>query len=131
LDDTTTSAIAAIGSAPATVEKAAATIEGEADLGEWIRFGLVMLRAKGTLTLIHRADRVDAVLAHLAGRAGEVTVFPLWPGAGQPASRVLVRARKQVASPAKLCAGLTLHGPDGRFSEDAEAVLRGGAGLVL
>ncbi|HEX3881630.1 MAG TPA: methyltransferase [Stellaceae bacterium] len=118
-------------SAPATAERATATIESTADLGEWIRFGLVMLRAKGTLTLVHRADRIDAVLAHLAGRAGEVTVFPLWPGNGQPASRILVRARKQIASPARLCAGLTLHTPDGRFSEDAEAVLRGGAGLVL
>lgn len=118
-------------SAPATTEKATATIEGAADLGEWIRFALVMLRAKGTLTLVHRADRIDAVLGNLAGRAGEVTVFPLWPGNGQPASRILVRARKQIASPARLCAGLVLHAPDGRFTEDAEAVLRGGAALVL
>ncbi len=119
------------GTQPATPEKAAATIEGRADLGDWVRFALTMLRAKGTLTMIHRADRIDAVLAHLAGRAGEVTIFPLWPGGGQPASRVLVRARKQVASPARLCPGLVLHGPDGRFTEEAEAILRGGAGLAM
>jgi tRNA1(Val) A37 N6-methylase TrmN6 len=119
------------GTHPATVERATATIEGRADLGEWVRFALTMLRAKGTLTLIHRADRIDTVLAHLAGRAGEVTIFPLWPGAGQPATRVLVRARKQIASPARLCAGLVLHAPDGRFTADAEAVLRGGAALAM
>ena len=119
------------GTQPATPEKAAATIEGHADLGEWVRFALTMLRAKGTLTLVHRADRIDAVLAQLAGRAGEVTIFPLWPGGGQPASRVLVRARKQVASPARLCAGLVLHEPDGRFTAEAEAVLRGAAGLAM
>lgn len=119
------------GSEPANAEKSAATIEGEADLGDWVRFALTMLRAKGTLTFIHRADRIDTLLGHLAGRAGEVVVFPLWSGAGQPASRIVVRARKQVAAPARLAAGLVLHEPDGRFTAAAEAVLRGGAALTL
>ncbi|HVC52808.1 MAG TPA: methyltransferase [Stellaceae bacterium] len=119
------------GSEPATPEKSAATIEGAAELGDWVRFALTMLRAKGTLYFIHRADRIDALLAQLAGRAGEVVVFPLWPGAGQPASRILVRARKQIAAPARLAAGLVLHEPDGRFTAAAEAVLRGGAPLTL
>jgi hypothetical protein len=30
-----------------------------------------MVRAKGTVTFIHRADRIDALLGQLAGRAGE------------------------------------------------------------
>ncbi|HEX5319073.1 MAG TPA: methyltransferase [Stellaceae bacterium] len=119
------------GKAPGTAGKAAATIEGEADLGEWVRFALMMLRAKGTLHFIHRADRIDTVLAQLSGRAGEVTVFPLWPDGQKPASRVLVRARKQVASPARLLPGLVLHEPDGRFTAAAEAVLRGGAALAM
>jgi len=119
------------GSVPSTAEKSAATIEGAADLGDWVRFALMMLRNKGTLHFIHRADRIDAVLGHLYGRAGEVTVFPLWPGVGPPASRILVRARKQVASPARLAAGLVLHEPDGRFTTAAEAVLRGAAALTL
>jgi len=119
------------GSEPASAEKAAATIEGEADLGDWVRFALIMLKPKGALHFVHRADRIDSLLAQLAGRAGEVVVFPLWPGEGQPAARILVRARKQVAAPARLAAGLVLHEPDGRFTADAEAILRGGAGLVL
>lgn len=119
------------GSPPANAAKAAATIEGEADLGDWVRFALAMLRGKGTLTLIHRADRVDALLGQLAGRAGEITLFPLWPAAGQAASRILVRARTQVAAPAQLLPGLVLHEPDGRFTAAAEAVLRGGAALPL
>ena len=111
--------------------KAAATIEGEAGLGDWVRFALAMVRGKGTVTLVHRADRIDALLGHLAGRAGEIVVFPLWPAAGRDASRILVRARKQVASPARLAAGLVLHEADGRFTAAAEAVLRGGEGLAL
>lgn len=111
--------------------RAEATIEGAAELGDWIRFALTMAKPKGTITFIHRADRIDAVLGQIAGRAGEVVVFPLWPGQGRPASRIIVRARKQVAAPARLAVGLVLHEPDGRFSPAAEAVLRGGDALVL
>lgn len=111
--------------------KAAATIEGEATLADWVRFAIAMVRGKGTLTFVHRADRIDALLGDLAGRAGEIVVFPLWPAAGRDASRVLVRARKQVAAPARLAPGLVLHEEGGRFTAAAEAVLRGGAGLAL
>ncbi len=111
--------------------KAAATIEGDADLAAWVRFSLAMVRPKGTVTFIHRADRIDALLGEIAGRAGEVVVFPLWPGEGRAASRVLVRARKQVAAPARLAAGLVLHRPDGRPTDRAEGVLREGRELEL
>jgi tRNA1(Val) A37 N6-methylase TrmN6 len=111
--------------------KAAAYVEGEADLGEWVRFALTMAKAKGTVTFIHRAGRIDTLIGQLAGRAGEIVIFPLWPGVGKPASRVLVRARKQIAAPARIAPGLVLHETDGRFTAAAEAVLRGGEGLVL
>jgi tRNA1(Val) A37 N6-methylase TrmN6 len=109
--------------------KAEATIEGEADLAAWVRFSLAMVRSKGTVTFIHRADRIDALLGQIAGRAGEVVVFPLWAGQGRDASRVLVRARKQIAAPARLAAGLVLHEADGRFTNAAEAILREARGL--
>jgi tRNA1(Val) A37 N6-methylase TrmN6 len=111
--------------------RAEATVEGDAALGDWIRFALSMVKPRGTVTLIHRADRIDAVLGQIAGRAGEVVVFPLWPGQGRPASRIVVQMRKQIAAPARLAVGLILHEPDGRFSAAAEAVLRGGDGLIL
>lgn len=111
--------------------KAAASMEGEAGLADWVRFALIMVREKGSITFIHRADRIDALLGQIAGRAGEVVVFPLWPGVGRPASRILVRARKQIAAPARMAPGLVLHGPDGRFTAEADAVLRGGEALAL
>ena len=114
-----------------TTGKSAATIEGDADLAAWVRFSLAMVRAKGTVTFIHRADRIDALLGQIAGRAGEVVVFPLWPGQGRPASRILVRVRKQIATPARLAAGLVLHESDGRFTVGADGVLREGRGLEL
>ncbi len=119
------------GTPAASPGKAMATIEGGANLGDWVRFALAMVRGKGTVSFVHRADRIDGLLAHLAGRAGEITVFPLWPMAGRAASRILVRAKTQVATPARLMPGLILHEADGRFTPAAEAVLRDGEGLVL
>jgi tRNA1(Val) A37 N6-methylase TrmN6 len=111
--------------------KTEATVEGEADLANWVRFALSMARPKGSVTFVHRADRIDALLAEIAGRAGEVVVYPLWPAPGKPAVRILVRARKQIATPARLAPGLVLHEPGGQLTRAAEGVLREGRGLDL
>jgi len=44
---------------------------------------------------------------------------------------VVVRARNGVGPPTRLAAGLVLHEPDGRYTAEAEAVLREGQGLGL
>jgi tRNA1(Val) A37 N6-methylase TrmN6 len=108
-----------------------ANVEGEARLADWVRFCLNMTRPKGSMTFIHRADRLDELMAELRQRAGDIAVFPLWPGGSRPASRVIVRARKDVATPTKLAPGLVLHEADGRYAAAAEAVLRDGAALAL
>ncbi|MFM9843892.1 MAG: tRNA1(Val) (adenine(37)-N6)-methyltransferase [Dongiaceae bacterium] len=108
-----------------------ANLEGEAELADWVRYCLNMVRSKGSVTFIHRADRLDSLLAELRQRAGDIAVYPLWPGGSRPASRVIVRARKDVATPTKLSSGMVLHEPDGRYSAAAEAVLRDGAALAL
>lgn len=118
--------------APATSPgKAAATIEGDADLAAWVRFCLAMVRPKGSVTFIHRADRLDALISEIAGRAGEVVIYPLWPAEDRPASRILVRARKQIAAPARLAPGLVLHRADGLPTARADGVLREGKGIEL
>ena len=111
--------------------KASANVEGEAELKDWVRFCLTMLKPKGSVVFIHRADRMDSLLAELRLRAGEIAVFPLWPGANRPASRILVRARKNVAAPARLSTGLTLHEADGSYTSAAEAVLRAGSAIDI
>ena len=116
---------------PPDAGKARAHVEGDAALVDWVRFALAMVRPKGSITFIHRADRLDALMAAVAGRVGDIAVFPLWPGMGKPASRVILRARKGVSTPTRLLPGLTLHEADGRYTAAADAVLRDGAGLVL
>jgi tRNA1(Val) A37 N6-methylase TrmN6 len=121
---------AARANAQSDARKAAATIEDDVSLDIWIDAALARLRAKGTLAMIHRADRLDDLLVALRGRAGEVVVFPLWPKAGVAAKRVIVRARKGLHSPLVLAAGLVLHEADGRFTAAAEAVLRDGVAVI-
>ncbi len=112
--------------------KTMANIEGAAKLGDWLRFALMMVRNGGTVTIIHRADRLDALLAELYGKAGGIVVFPLWPDrTSRPAKRVLVRAVRGSATPMRLAAGLVLHEPGGGYSEAADRILRHGAALPL
>lgn len=112
--------------------KAMANIESTARLGDWLRFALMMTRGGGTVTMIHRADRLDAVLAELHGRAGGIVVFPLWPDrTSRPAKRVLVRAVKGSATPMRLAAGMVLHETGGGYSEAADQILRHVAALPL
>ena len=112
--------------------KAMANMEGDAKLGDWLRFALMMVRQGGSVTIVHRADRLDGLLAQLHGRAGGLVVYPLWPDrSSRPAKRVLVRAVKGSATPLRLAAGLVLHEQGGGYSDSAEQILRHGAALPL
>ena len=103
-------------------------MEGAGGLAAWLDACLGFLKLGGTLTLIHRADRLDAVLALLAGG---IVVFPLWPGVGKAAKRVIVAARKGSAAPLEIRPGLVLHGPGGAYTPEAEAILREGRALPM
>lgn len=111
--------------------KQRACVEGAARLADWIEAGLAAIRRKGGITVIHRADRLDDIIALLHGRAGGIVVFPLWPRQGEAAKRVIVSARKGVKSPARLSPGLVLHRADGAFTPEADAILRGAGGLAM
>jgi len=108
-----------------------ATVEGPADLAAWIACALGLLRPRGSLTVIHRAERLDRLLALLPPACGDLAVFPLWPRQGENAKRVLVQARKGSAGPLRFLAGLALHDAGGAFTPAAEAVLRDARGLDL
>jgi tRNA1(Val) A37 N6-methylase TrmN6 len=107
-----------------------ATVEGESlSLSDWLSVALSLVRAKGSVTFIQRADRLDDILAGLRGQAGDIMVYPLWPKAGRAAKRVLVRARRGVASPLSLKSGMILHQDGGAYTAAAERVLRHAAAL--
>ncbi len=111
--------------------KATANAETEGSLQEWLHFAHLMARPQGFLHMIHRADRLDEILALLQGKFGNISLYPLWPGIGKAAKRVLIQAQKNVAGPLKLCQGMLLHEEDGCATEEAQAVLREGKAIFV
>lgn len=109
--------------------KGLSTTEGEASLPLWIDAACRALVPCGWLTVIHRGDRIDTLCASLTPRFGSIHLFPLWPRAGLPAKRVIVRARKGVRTPASVLPGMVLHEPDGAFTVKARQVLEEAQGL--
>ncbi len=98
-------------------------------LGDWMEAGLKRTAGGGTFTAIIRADRLVEVSARLPEQG--VAIFPLWPRAGQPAKRIVLQVRKGCRAASVLLPGLVLHQPDGRYTAEADAVLRDGASLAL
>jgi tRNA1Val (adenine37-N6)-methyltransferase len=98
-------------------------------LAAWLTAGMKRTVSGGTFTVILRADRLGVALAALPGRG--VTVFPLWPKVGIAAKRVILQARQGSRTPLQMLPGLVLHEADGKYTAEADGVLRGGASLAL
>ncbi|WP_246263296.1 tRNA1(Val) (adenine(37)-N6)-methyltransferase [Caulobacter soli] len=114
--------------APAPEKSGAWMADG--GLAAWTAFCLKAVREGGTITLIHRADRLADILALLAPKAGSFKIRPVAPFADAPAKRVIVRAIKTGKAPLMLLPPLVLHDREGSgHSAQAEAILRGEAGL--
>jgi tRNA1(Val) A37 N6-methylase TrmN6 len=111
--------------------RAAAHVMGGEGLAAWVRFFAAMAAPNALLTLIHRPDCLGELLELLDGRFGGIAVFPLYPKRGEPATRIIVQAKKGSRAGLTLLSGLVLHEEDGRYTEEAEAVLRGGEALDL
>jgi tRNA1(Val) A37 N6-methylase TrmN6 len=107
----------------------ARALRDEGRLGEWLVTGLKRVCARGTLTIIMRADRLDEALRVLPSRG--MRVLPLWPRAGEAAKRIVLQIRKNTRAPLALFPGLVLHEDDGRYTRTAEDILRGRASLAL
>lgn len=113
--------------APAPTRRAAWMADD--GLAAWTHFLIKAVREGGTITLIHRADRLDDILNLLAPKAGSVQVRPIHPFADAPAKRVLVRAVKTGKAPLRLLPGFVLHERGGAHTPAADAILRGAAAL--
>jgi tRNA1(Val) A37 N6-methylase TrmN6 len=94
-------------------------------LDGWVLACHAMLKSGGLLTMIHRADALPDVLAALSRRFGALAVKPVHPRVDAPASRILVRGRKDSRAPLTILPGLVLHDAEGRFTPQADAIHRG------
>ncbi len=110
-------------------EKAGAWM-ADGGLQAWTGFLLKAVREGGTITVIHRADRLADLLAQLGSKAASFRIRPIQPFADEPAKRVIVRAVKTGKAPLVLLPALVLHDREGgKHSAEAEAILRGTAAM--
>lgn len=96
----------------------------------WVRCAAASAKAGGVSIVIYPAEGLAALLAAFEGRFGGLTILPLCPRPGAPASRVLVLGRKGARAPLTLLASRALHGESGNgFGPDFDAIFRGAAPL--
>jgi tRNA1(Val) A37 N6-methylase TrmN6 len=110
--------------------KRAGAYLADAGLKAWTDLWLKAAREGGSITVVHRADRLADLLALLSPKAGSFRIRPVHPFADEPAKRVLVRAVKTGKAPLQLLPPLILHDRSGaKHTPEAEAILRGEAAL--
>ena len=111
--------------------KARAHIGMEGTLDSWVKCACALTRAGGHISFIHRADALDRLLTVMPKRLGDLHVLPIMPKPKTPATRVLVRGKRDARAPVTLLPPLILQDENGESSAAAEAVLRHGAALAF
>ncbi len=98
----------------------------EGGLALWIAFCARLVRGKGTLALIHRADQLRPILAALPADFGALHIRFIHPRESEPAIRVIVLATRGSKAPTSITPPLCLHGTDGAFTQEAADLHEGG-----
>ncbi len=111
--------------------KRLANIETSGDLEKWIRSAAKALNTDGTLTLIHRADRQEEIISYLINEFGGLVIKPIVTRPDTPPKRIIVRAIKGALYSLKVACPLIIHAPDGRYTSEADAVLRDSAPILV
>jgi tRNA1(Val) A37 N6-methylase TrmN6 len=96
-------------------------------IAAWVDHALSLIRPDGTLTLILRADGVEALRSIHTNR--EIRCRLLLPHRGATAKRAILHIQPRGADFIEL-APLVLHQKDGKPTEEVEAVLRRGKALM-
>lgn len=108
-----------------------AHVATETTLANWVHAARRILRSKGTLTLIWRADGIAEVLAALDHGFGSLALLPVHGDARQPANRLLVCATKGGRAPTQIHPALMLNDKSGVPNKKVQEVLAGRGSLPL
>jgi tRNA1(Val) A37 N6-methylase TrmN6 len=99
-------------------------------LAVWVKAAARLLRPRGTVTAIWRADGLSEMLSALDACFGGITVRPVYSRPDKPAIRILVNAAKASHAPLALLPPLLLAEASGLPTPAADAVLRDGVALT-
>ena len=100
-------------------------------LSNWVHAARRILKSRGVLTLIWRADGIAEVLATLDHGFGSIELLPVHGDAGGPANRILVRAVKGGRAPTQIHPALMLNDESGVPNKWVQEILAGKGSLPL
>jgi tRNA1(Val) A37 N6-methylase TrmN6 len=100
-------------------------------LENWIHAARRILKPKGMLTLVWRADGIAEVLAALDRGFGSLQILPVHADVTAPAIRVLIRATKGGRAPTQIQAALMLNDESGMPNKEVQEILAGNEMLSL
>lgn len=112
--------------------KAAATVEGNATLADWVKAAADLAAPDGTVTVIHHGDRAEELRTFMAARLGGLAILPIAAkrGDGRP-GRILIQGRLGAPAGERRLPPLVLHESGGAYTETADAILRGRAAIDM
>ena len=111
--------------------KALANVEGNAKLVDWVACAINAAKPGGSVTFIHRADREEELRAAMSVGLGDLRLVRFLPRIDAAPKRIILTGRKGAAPGCEASAPWVLHGADGSFTPQTEAILRDAAALNL
>ena len=96
------------------------------DLNHWLAFCLKSLKPFGKLYLVNRAESLADICTFLQGKAGNITVLPIYSKQEQIAKRVIVAAQKDSKAPCRILPPLVMHDSAGKYTAEGDKILRKG-----
>jgi tRNA1(Val) A37 N6-methylase TrmN6 len=108
-----------------------AHVATETTLANWIHAARRILKSRGVLTLIWRADGLAEVLSALDHGFGSLEILPVHGDVRSSANRILVRAIKGGRAPTQIHPALMLNDESGVPNKRVQEVLAGKATLPL
>ena len=100
-------------------------------LSKWVHAARRILKSRGVLTLIWRADGIAEVIAALDHGFGSLQVLPIHGDARGPALRILVGATKGGRAPTQIHPSLLLNDESGVPNKRVQEILAGNGSLLL
>lgn len=104
-------------------------LEDSITIDHWVKCAFNNLKSGGSLTIIHKAEKIHKIIVALGKSFGATEIIPLWPKQGKEAKRVIIRTIKHRKTLARISPGLVLHNEDGTYTSLTQKILRGGEAL--
>lgn len=101
------------------------------DLKAWLTYGLAKTTSGGVMIVLITPHFLASALSLLNDHLGDLRILPVWSKKDHPAKRLLIAGKKGAKGSASVLPGLVMHTQTGEYTQEAHAVLKEAAPLIL